>query len=245
MAPSAQGLSQRRRRYLLACPCDSGHGLCCIFPGQPVSRDHGHPVHERRRVTSARHHRVGDPGPEKLLYKYCGLGECGERSWQAPPGGRARGSILSPLEQMTLYPQTGGVLRDGRGCVCVCVRARARMQMYWQSAWVAPKLTGCQALVQVSSLLLVAQTVKNLPSMQEDPGSIPGSGRSPGEGHVYQLQYPCLENSRTEEPGSPWGRKELEMTKGLTLHSYQLRCPQNMFFQNINFPKCTSLIENP
>ncbi|XP_061287448.1 protein MAL2-like isoform X1 [Bos javanicus] len=69
-------LSQRTRRYLLACPCDSGHGLCCIFPGQPVSRDHGHPVHERRRVTSARHHRVGDPGPEKLLYKYCGLVLC-------------------------------------------------------------------------------------------------------------------------------------------------------------------------
>ena len=35
-------------------------------------------------------------------------------------GGRARGSILSPLEQMTLHPQTGGVLRDGRA-VCACV----------------------------------------------------------------------------------------------------------------------------
>ena len=28
-----------------------------------------------------------------------------------------------------------------------------------------------------------------------DPGSIPGSGRSPGEGNSNQLQYPCLENS--------------------------------------------------
>ena len=28
-----------------------------------------------------------------------------------------------------------------------------------------------------------------------DPGSIPGSGRSPGEGKVYPLQYPVLENS--------------------------------------------------
>ena len=27
-----------------------------------------------------------------------------------------------------------------------------------------------------------------------DPGSIPGSGRSPGEGNVYPLQYSCLEN---------------------------------------------------
>ena len=28
-----------------------------------------------------------------------------------------------------------------------------------------------------------------------DPGSIPGSGRSPGEGHYNPLQYSCLENS--------------------------------------------------
>ena len=27
-----------------------------------------------------------------------------------------------------------------------------------------------------------------------DPGSIPGSGRLPGEGNGYPLQYPCLEN---------------------------------------------------
>ena len=29
----------------------------------------------------------------------------------------------------------------------------------------------------------------------EDPGSIPGSGRSPGGGHGNPLQYYCLENS--------------------------------------------------
>ena len=28
-----------------------------------------------------------------------------------------------------------------------------------------------------------------------DLGWIPGSGRSPGEGNGYLLQYPCLENS--------------------------------------------------
>ena len=28
-----------------------------------------------------------------------------------------------------------------------------------------------------------------------DQGSIPGSGRSPGEGNGYPLQYSCLENS--------------------------------------------------
>ena len=28
-----------------------------------------------------------------------------------------------------------------------------------------------------------------------DPGSVPGLGRSPGEGNGYPLQYSCLENS--------------------------------------------------
>ena len=33
-----------------------------------------------------------------------------------------------------------------------------------------------------------------------DPGSIPGSGRSPGEGNGNPLQYSCLDNPMTEEP---------------------------------------------
>ena len=36
---------------------------------------------------------------------------------------------------------------------------------------------------------LIAQLVKNPPAMQEIPDSIPGSGRSPGEGIGYPLQY--------------------------------------------------------
>ena len=37
----------------------------------------------------------------------------------------------------------------------------------------------------------MAQTVKNLPAMQE----IPGSERFPGEENGYPLEYSCLENS--------------------------------------------------
>ena len=43
----------------------------------------------------------------------------------------------------------------------------------------------------------VALEVKNLPASAgdvRDGGSIPGSGRSPGEGHSNPLQYCCLEN---------------------------------------------------
>ena len=35
-----------------------------------------------------------------------------------------------------------------------------------------------------------------------DPGSIPGLGRSPGEGTVYPLQYLAWRTPWTEEPGS-------------------------------------------
>ena len=48
-----------------------------------------------------------------------------------------------------------------------------------------------------------------------DLGSIPGSGRSSGEGNGNPLQYPCPEKSheRGSPVGySPWGRKESDMT---------------------------------
>ena len=43
-----------------------------------------------------------------------------------------------------------------------------------------------------------------------DLGLIPGSGRSPGGGHGYLLQYSCLENpmQRSLAGYSPWGRTE-------------------------------------
>ena len=40
----------------------------------------------------------------------------------------------------------------------------------------------------------VSQTVKNPSANAGDSGSIPGSGRSPGEGHGNPLQYSCLKN---------------------------------------------------
>ena len=41
----------------------------------------------------------------------------------------------------------------------------------------------------------MAQTIKVSACNAGDPGSIPGLGRSPGEGHGNLLQYSCLENS--------------------------------------------------
>ena len=41
----------------------------------------------------------------------------------------------------------------------------------------------------------MAQLVKNPPAVEKDLGSIPGLGRSPGEGKGYPLRYSGLENS--------------------------------------------------
>ena len=43
--------------------------------------------------------------------------------------------------------------------------------------------------------------VKNLSAKAGDMSSIPGWGRSPGEGSVNPLQYSCLGIPGSEEPG--------------------------------------------
>ena len=59
-------------------------------------------------------------------------------------------------------------------------------------------------LPRASLVAKLAQLVKNLPAMRETwvPGSIPGLGRSPGEGNGNPLQYACLENST--DRGARW-----------------------------------------
>ena len=47
-----------------------------------------------------------------------------------------------------------------------------------------------------------------------DSGSVPGLGRSPGEGKGYPLQYSGLENSMD----SPWGCKKSDVAEQLSLH---------------------------
>ena len=80
--------------------------------------------------------------------------------------------------------------------------------------------------------------VKNPPMNARDTrdaGSIPGSGRPPGEGNGYPLQYSCLENSMDRGAWwgySPCGRKESDMTENThklfarysSIGAFELRC---------------------
>ena len=57
---------------------------------------------------------------------------------------------------------------------------------------------------------------KNPPAMREDLDSIPGSGRSLGEGNGNPLQYSCLENSTDREA---WQATAHEVQESQTLLS--------------------------
>ena len=57
---------------------------------------------------------------------------------------------------------------------------------------------------------LVAQMVKAFACNAGDPGLIPGSGRSPGEGNGNPLQYSCLENPMD---GGAWWAAVHEVAK--------------------------------
>ena len=63
--------------------------------------------------------------------------------------------------------------------------------------------------------------VKNSPANSEDirnAGSVPRSGRSPGEANGNPLQYSCLENphgQRSLMGYIPWGGKESDWTEAL------------------------------
>ena len=63
--------------------------------------------------------------------------------------------------------------------------------------------------------VLDGSVVKNPPANARDLSLIPGSGRSPGEGNGYALQYSCLGNPM--DRGAWWAivhvaAKELDMT---------------------------------
>ena len=58
-----------------------------------------------------------------------------------------------------------------------------------------------------------------------DPGSIPGSGRSLGEGNGNPLQYSCLENPGRKSLYSPCGHKESDTTERL---HFSLHGPTNV-----------------
>ena len=57
--------------------------------------------------------------------------------------------------------------------------------------------------------------------------SIPGLGRSSGGGHGNPFQYSWGKIPGTEDPGSPWGHKELDKTEATEKLQSSLYKPSN------------------
>ena len=70
-----------------------------------------------------------------------------------------------------------------------------------------------------------------------DPGLIPGSARSPGEGNGNPLQYSCLKNSmgRTALWATVHGVTESDRTEQLSTHT-------NISWPNVIFPQKDPLL---
>ena len=74
----------------------------------------------------------------------------------------------------------------------------------------------CTGLTEVAQWL--KKKKKNLPANAGDPGSIPGLGRSPGEGSGSSLQYSCQDNPMAK---GAWQATVHEVAKSQTqLHTH-------------------------
>ena len=69
-------------------------------------------------------------------------------------------------------------------------------------------------------------------------GSIPGSGRFPGEGNSNPLQYSCLENPMDGGAWCPWGLKESDTTEKLHFHFHPLVSVRDWFQDSPQIWKC-------
>ena len=113
----------------------------------------------------------------------------------SPPGSSIHGILQARILQWVAMPSSRGSSqpRDWTQ-VSLCL-------LHWQAGSLPLAPSGKpNGLYQIELFLRVSQValvVKNLPANAgdlRDMGSIPGLGRSPGEGHGNPLQYSCLEN---------------------------------------------------
>ena len=122
--------------------------------------------------------------------------------------GEKKGSAISSANSPKSYPQTRRQGLSLSWATDMTLEAAARMitTVVWR------RLRSQKAMEDFTPMTLIFKDSLNIfpfpgssvgkesACSAEDPGSIPGSRRSPGERNGNPLQYPCLENPMTEKP---------------------------------------------
>ena len=129
----------------------------------------------------------------------CSPGVSPSSAQSRPP--RATESRLTEQPHHTILMPVPGPLRTGDP------RSRSRLPSVGASSRSITSLSG------VPQARSGGSDGKETACSAGDPGSIPGSGRSPGEGNGYPLQYSCLENPMDR---GAWGATVHGVTKNRT-----------------------------
>ena len=120
-------------------------------------------------------------------------------------------SLLTREEAVDVFQIAGFFFHLGSE---ICIRKRL---VYWQSVEQTTFHFTLPRAFHTMESFLVASIIKSLPVTRETQSSIPGSGRSPGEGNGNSPQYSCLENSKDRRVwgATVWDHKELDTTEQL------------------------------
>ena len=131
-------------------------------------------------------------------------------------------------------------------CVWVWVsrcgeRKKERKKWGSVSNWVS---FGLRVTLWKHKLFTGGSAIKN-PSATADVGSVPGSGRSTGEGNSNPLQFSCMGNPVDRgawQNWSPWSLKDLDTTQRLKHNKVWETLTSKFSARKINFKKRIMLI---
>ena len=138
-----------------------------------------------------------------LCNSACGILVPWPGTW-SPCGGSRVLTTEPPGKTLVVDPEHCLNKKKTKNCHCVVMEVKLDLQWwsfhniykYWMSVYIRNK---CNVVCQFSQLIINggfpgSSIGKESACSAKDPGSIPGSGRSPGEGNSNPLQDSCLEN---------------------------------------------------
>ena len=182
-------------------PCDpmnhSTPGLTVHHQLPEFTQTHVHQVGDAIQPS----HPLSSPSPALNLSQHQGLFQWVNSAWGGQSTGVSASASVLPMNTQDWSPlgwtgwvslQSQGLSRVFSNTLAICMHIPT---LFWIYSHLGPPPSGSDD--------------KESAGNAGDPGLIPGSGRSPGEGNGYPLQYSCLENPMDGEYGVTESRTQL------------------------------------